>query len=153
MNRDYDRTDADQSRTTRSYDCNYPDLYRTNRNYDRTDAGLDRMTHVLARLLIFPLLIRLYMNPFFVKKSCDIPSLCSLCWSICPTYFASISHSILTISPSLFAPKTVSATVCGIRETVKLFSWWANTVKLMPSTAIEPFIIMNLARSPGIAIV
>src|SRR5205814_1156656 len=56
--------------------------------------------------------------------------------SIC---FSSTSASRFTRSPGFRSPSVLSARVCGIRATVKLGPRQAKTVRLTPSTAIEPF--------------
>src|SRR4051794_19587015 len=54
-------------------------------------------------------------------------------------YFASMSTSRLTGSPSAAAPRVVRSSVSGISETVKPLASTSTTVSETPSTAIEPF--------------
>ncbi len=56
------------------------------------------------------------------------------------TYLASTSTSRLTGSPGALAPSVVTARVCGMTATSKrVVDASAATVRLMPSTVIEPF--------------
>src|SRR5689334_8081995 len=54
-------------------------------------------------------------------------------------YFASMSTSRLTGSPSLADPSVVRSRVSGMSETEKLPSSTSTTVSDTPSTAIDPF--------------
>src|SRR5690606_21293615 len=55
------------------------------------------------------------------------------------TYLAMTSTSRLTVPPAAVRPRVVSSRVVGIRLTVKAASSTEATVRLTPSTAIEPF--------------
>src|ERR687894_752721 len=55
------------------------------------------------------------------------------------TYLTVTSTSRLTRSPGPFRPRVVTAAVCGISATVKPSSSTSTTVRLTPSTVIEPF--------------
>src|SRR5262249_8807749 len=57
------------------------------------------------------------------------------------TYFAKTSTSRLTGSPGALVPSVVTASVCGMTATSKLPAASSRdaTVRLMPSTVIEPF--------------
>src|SRR5680860_1080783 len=54
-------------------------------------------------------------------------------------YFAITSASMLTRSPGPRTPRTVTSNVCGIKAISNQSSPTAVTVRLTPSTAIEPF--------------
>src|SRR5581483_6693967 len=55
------------------------------------------------------------------------------------TYLATRSTSRLTGSPGPLIPRVVTVAVWGIRANSKVFSPTPATVRLTPSTAIEPF--------------
>jgi hypothetical protein len=55
------------------------------------------------------------------------------------TYLASTSTSRLTRSPTDAEPSVVSSRVVGMSETVKESPSTPTTVRLTPSTVIEPF--------------
>ena len=55
------------------------------------------------------------------------------------TYLAVTSTSRFTRSPGPLWPRVVTSIVCGMTATVKLSSAASTTVRLMPSTVIEPF--------------
>src|SRR4029079_15825068 len=54
------------------------------------------------------------------------------------TYFAITSASRFTVSPTRFVPRVVTASVCGITATEHASACTAATVRLTPSTAIDP---------------
>ncbi len=54
-------------------------------------------------------------------------------------YLAMTSTSRFTGSPTPLWPRVVTAAVCGMTATVKPSSSTSTTVRLMPSTVIEPF--------------
>src|SRR5581483_297345 len=56
------------------------------------------------------------------------------------TYFAVTSTSRLTRSPASLWPRVVTSAVCGMTATVKPSSSTSTTVRLTPSTVIEPFV-------------
>src|SRR5262249_43608185 len=55
------------------------------------------------------------------------------------TYLAIRSASRLTAAPLSLCPRVVTARVCGMTATSKLSSPRAATVRLIPSTATDPF--------------
>src|SRR5262249_37921263 len=63
-------------------------------------------------------------------------SWCSTAWA---TYFASTSTSRLTGAPTGLTPSVVTAWVCGMSAIVKCSGVVSTTVRLTPSTVIEPF--------------
>src|SRR5690606_36578221 len=65
------------------------------------------------------------------------------------TYFAITSTSMFTRSPGCRSPRVVSLSVVGMRLTPKLPSSTVVTVRLIPSTAIEPFSATYLPREAG----
>ena len=65
------------------------------------------------------------------------------------TYFAITSTSRLTSSPGCLAPSVVRLSVSGMRLTSNQSSSMAETVRLMPSTVMEPLWTTYRARSAG----
>src|SRR5690606_37589372 len=55
------------------------------------------------------------------------------------TYLARVSTSMLTFVPTVANPRVVACSVVGIRLTVNEESVQAATVRLTPSTAMDPF--------------
>src|SRR6185312_453604 len=68
------------------------------------------------------------------------------------TYFASTSTSRLTVRPGTAEPRLVRSRVSGIRETLSDSASTALTVRLTPSTAIDPFSTTYRSRSGAAAI-
>ena len=66
-------------------------------------------------------------------------------------YLPRMSVSILSLSPTFFVWKFVTSIVCGIRQTDARFFFTSTTVKLIPSTAIEPFFTTYFAKFFGIS--
>ena len=64
-------------------------------------------------------------------------------------YFPRMSVSILTLSPLFLVLKFVTSIVCGIKQTDARFFFTSTTVRLIPSTAIEPFFTTYFARDFG----
>ena len=60
-----------------------------------------------------------------------------------------MSLSRFTRSPGLRMPSVVAAAVCGMTATVKLRLVHWKTVRLMPSTATDPFSTRYRFRSVG----
>ena len=65
------------------------------------------------------------------------------------TYLAITSTSRLTVSPGSLTPSVVRLSVSGMRLTSNQSSPIAETVRLMPSTAMEPLCATYLARPGG----
>ena len=55
-------------------------------------------------------------------------------------YFPRMSVSMLSLSPTFFDLKLVTLIVCGIKQTDARSFFASTTVKLIPSSAIEPFL-------------
>ena len=64
-------------------------------------------------------------------------------------YFPIISHSILTASPIFLEARFVLENVNGIIDTENPLSTQEKAVKLIPSTATEPFSMMYGVYSTG----
>ena len=65
-------------------------------------------------------------------------------------YFPRTSVSILSLSPIFFDLKFVILIVCGIRHTDATSFFTSTNVKLIPSSAIEPFLTMYFVSFFGI---
>src|ERR1700680_1022113 len=63
------------------------------------------------------------------------------------------STSRLTLVPTVHSPAVVAAIVCGISEMVNAASKTSTTVRLMPSTAMQPFSAMSSDTASGAVIV
>ena len=91
-----------------------------------------------------------HMKPFRASNSAVMVDLLSTLFLVSfwfspksfSTYFPIISHSIFIRSPGFFESSVVSDPVCGIMETLKFLSVTEATVRLMPSSATEPFSTM-----------
>ena len=59
-------------------------------------------------------------------------------------YFPRMSVSMLSLSPTFFDLKLVTLIVCGMRQTDVISFFASTTVKLIPSSAIEPFFTTHL---------
>src|SRR5581483_6756753 len=66
------------------------------------------------------------------------------------TYFAIASTSMLTRSPGPLWPRVVTSAVCGMTATVNECGSGLTTVRLHPSTVMEPFSTTKRRNSAGI---
>jgi len=66
-------------------------------------------------------------------------------------YLPRMSVSILSLSPIFLVWKFVTSMVCGIKHTEARFFLTSTTVRLIPSTAIEPFFTTYFVRFFGIS--
>ena len=65
-------------------------------------------------------------------------------------YFPRMSVSMLSLSPTFFDLKLVTLIVCGMRQTDVISFFASTTVKLIPSSAIEPFLTTYFVSFFGI---
>ena len=88
--------------------------------------------------------MHIYKNPFSNKKFLSISfiSVFLLISSSFSTYFAIKSHSKFTKDPIPFFRSIVSSSVCGIIDTLKISLSIYATVRLTPSTVIDPLKII-----------
>ena len=86
----------------------------------------------------------------YLLDPCERHSLASNSLS---TYLAITSFSRFTVSPGFRKPRVVKSSVCGIRATENDPAVIAATVRLTPSTVIEPFSTVNDMRAAGASMV
>ena len=65
-------------------------------------------------------------------------------------YLPRMSVSMLSLSPTFFDLKLVTLIVCGIKQTDARSFFASTTVKLIPSSAIEPFLTTYFVSFFGI---